>query len=181
MDAKNIKLVVFDTIGVLFSSTVIFDGDRGEVLRTRSHIDGQGISLLRSAGIRVVFMSASDDGFIRALARRFNGLPSVVEGRWPPIVLFTKVTGYLKVLCLGGWLKQEEISWDECAYMGDDIGDYQVMQMVGLRAAPVGGEELIKKDAHFISQRRGGEGAVRDFCDYILSSKSIDITTLDLF
>ena len=181
MDPKDIKVVVFDAIGVLFSSTVVFDCDKGEVLRTRSHIDGQGISLLRSAGLHVVFMSASKDGFIDVLGKRFNGLPSVASGKWPPITLFTGVTGDLKTVFLGGWLKQHNISWDEVAYMGDDIGDYQVMQRVGFRATPARGEEIIKRDAHFIAQRNGGEGAVRDLCDFILNAKGIDITTLVLF
>lgn len=179
MDPRNIKVVVFDSIGVLFSSTVTYDGT-GEVLRTRSHLDGQGISLLRAAGIRVIFMTASDDEFIKALQKRFNSLPSVANGNWPPIELYTGITGQAKMDRLGEWLAYNGIRWDECAYMGDDVGDYQAMRKVGFRAVPADGEWLVKADAHFVAKRNGGSGAVRDLCNLILSAKGIDCTKLDL-
>lgn len=177
--AKRIKVVAFDTIGVLFSSTVSYD-KTGEVLRTRSHVDGQGISLLRAAGIRIVFMSASDDGFIRALGERFNSLPSVQSGAWPEIPMFLGITGQDKANELGEWLRLNGFAWEDCAYMGDDIGDYQAINLAGFSAAPSSGEELIKDRAHFIAGRRGGEGAVRDLCDLILNAKKIDVTKLAL-
>ena len=180
MNPKTIKVVVFDSIGVLFSSTVLFDAEKGETLRTRSHVDGQGISFLRAAGIRVVFMSASDDGFIRTLEKRLNGLPSVANGSWAPIPVFAGITGQAKADTLGAWLEENNLSWSECAYMGDDIGDWQAMQKAGFRAAPASAEEMIKKDAHFVASRTGGAGAVRDLCNHILEAQEVDVTTLAL-
>lgn len=178
--ARNLKVVVFDSIGVLFSSTVIFDDNKGEVLRTRSHLDGQGISLLRSAGLRIVFVSASADHFVFSLCHRFNNLPSVANGNWAVVDLYRGITGKDKVEVLEKWLKDNNISWDECAYMGDDIGDYHVMQKVGFRAVPADAEDIVKKDAHFVAVRNGGSGAVRDLCNFILNAKEVDITTLAL-
>ncbi len=176
--ARDIKIVIFDSIGVLFSSVVTYDGN-GEAFRTRSHVDGQGISMLRSAGIQIVFMSASDDPFIRALTDRFNSLPSVKNGSWPPVELFTGIIGEGK-LKIASRIERRWGSWSYIAYMGDDIGDYEVMREVGLRVTPANGEKIIKDIAEYVTSREGGNGAVRDLCDLILEAQDVDITKLDL-
>lgn len=178
--AQAIKAVVFDGFGVFFSERVFVEPGRGEVLAERSHADGQGISFLRAAGILVGFASSEKTGFFETVGEKLNNLPSVKEGRWKPIELFTGDRAKDKVASVGAWLEQNSISWEECAYMGDDIGDYKIIQKVGFRGAPAQAEEIIKNLADYIAPRRGGDGAVRDFCNFILKAKGIDVTTLPL-
>ena len=53
--------------------------------------------------------------------------------------------------------------------MGDDLTDYDILQAVGLAAAPAQAEEVIKKIVHFVAARRGGDGAIRDLANFILT------------
>lgn len=176
--AKDIKAVMFDSGGVIFSEQVLFDPERGEVLRMRSHADGQGISLLRDAGLRIAFITSDSNGFLETLGNKLNNLPSVKSGKWEPIAVFTGDKGKDKVATIKTWLAEHDFGLGECAYMGDDIGDYHIMQKVGFRAAPAQAESLIKDMSDFIAERRGGDGAVRDFCSFLLTEKGIDASTL---
>lgn len=177
---KNIEAAVFDGDGVFFTGRVLVLPEKGEYLKERSHVDGQGISLLRSAGIRVALVSGEATGFIEVVGKKLNDLPSVREGKWPPIGIFTGPQGKDKVLAIGQWLTDAGIAWNECAAMGDDISDYALLEKVGFAAAPKQAEEAIKKIAHWIAPREGGNGAIRDLCNLILLAKGIDPTGLAL-
>ena len=60
---------------------------------------------------------------------------------------------------------------DEVAYVGDDIGDAEVMGMVGFSAAVGDAHPLIKRISHYIAKRYGGRGAVREVIDFILDAQ----------
>lgn len=177
--AKKIKAVVLDGDGVLFTGRVFVDG-QDEKLKERSHIDGQGISLLRSSGILVAFVSAEASGFVEATGQKLNNLPSVKNGQWPPVGVFTGFISNQKIEVIEKWLKENNIDWSDCAYMGDDIGDYKIIQKVGFGAAPAQAEDIIKDICQFVAKRNGGDGAIRDLVNFILEAKNIDITTLAL-
>ncbi|MEK7575044.1 MAG: HAD hydrolase family protein [Patescibacteria group bacterium] len=187
--AKAIKAVVLDGDGVIFPSQVFIALDeKGEykpVYQRRDHKDGQGISLLRAVdGVRFAFITAETNGFAGALAGKLNRLPSVKsatnQNGWAPVDVFTGSIGKDKVGTIGKWLTEHNISWDNCAYMGDDVGDAEIMQKVGLSSAPSDAETVIKKLALFVAPRPGGNGAVRDLCNFILDAKGIDQTKLNL-
>jgi 3-deoxy-D-manno-octulosonate 8-phosphate phosphatase (KDO 8-P phosphatase) len=65
--------------------------------------------------------------------------------------------------------------------MGDDVGDFQVMQKAGFKASPAQAESLVKNISDFVAPRQGGNGAVRDFCNFLLETRGIDPTTLNLW
>ena len=174
---ENIKAVVFDGIGVFFSECVYIHPEHGERYAMRSHVDGQGISLLRAAGIRVALATSEKIGFTKMMIDKLNSLPSVKEETWYPIELIDSGS---RVERIGEWLASFGATWDECAYMGDDLGDYEPMKKAGLAAAPVQAEQVIKKIAHYVAPRRGGDGAIRDLCNLILEAKGIDPVTLPL-
>ena len=177
--AKNLKAVVFDGDGVLFTGSVFMDAG-GERLKERSFADGQGISMLRAAGIMVAFVSVEATGFLEAVGDKFNNLPSVKSGQWPEVGVFVGAIGQEKTETVGTWLKTRGIDWSECAYMGDDMGDYEILKKAGLSAAPAQAEEIIKKICLFVARRRGGDGAIRDLVNFILDAKGVDVRTLNL-
>lgn len=182
--AKNIKAVVCDGDGVLFPSWVSMEvGEGGKykvATKIRDHVDGQGISFLRAVDIRAAFITAESDGCAGAIADKLNGLPSVKSGKWKEVACFSGQIGKDKVATIGNWLQENGISWGEVAYMGDDIGDYLIMQKVGLPSAPAQAQDIIKNISLFIADREGGKGAIRSLCNFILSAKGVDVTTLDL-
>jgi len=183
--AKGVKVAVFDGDGVIFSGQVFVgpgaDGTFKELLKVRSHLDGQGLSLIRSAGIRVAVVTAEKSGFAESLVNKLNNLPSAKSGAWPPIEIFTQQIGESKLVTIETWLKGLGLAWSECAYMGDDVGDFQVMQKAGFKASPAQAESLVKNISDFVAPRQGGNGAVRDFCNFLLETRGIDPTTLNLW
>jgi 3-deoxy-D-manno-octulosonate 8-phosphate phosphatase (KDO 8-P phosphatase) len=166
--------VAFDVDGVIFSGRVFVHPETGEMLKERSHIDGHGISLLREAGIKIAFITAEKTGFARAVCDKLNSLSSVKEKKWAKIDLFTGHMGKDKAEIINGWLEKNKIKWEECAAMGDDIIDYQLLKKAGFAVAPAQAEKAIKKIADYITEREGGNGAIRDFCDLILEAKKYD-------
>lgn len=180
--AKHIKALVLDSDGVIFTGHVI-EGREGPLAKTRCHADGQGISLLRAAGIAVACVTGESGvhaSFLEQLVEKWNSLPSVAEGRFKPIQLFTGAERQGKVSLVESWLKEHGVTLPECAAMGDDMTDYDLLQVVGFAAAPAQAEDIIKKHVHFIAPRRGGHGAIRDLANLILDAKGIDVTTLSL-
>ena len=187
--AKLIKAVVLDGDGVIFPSQVLVEldaeGNYKPMCQRRDHKGGQGISLLRAVeGVRFAFITAETNGFAAALAGKLNRLPSVRSANnpsgWAPIDVFAGPIGKNKVDTIGKWLTECGLVWKECAYMGDDIGDAKIMDIVGLPTAPSDAEKIIKDRAKFISIRRGGEGAIRDLCNFVLDAKGVDPLTLEL-
>jgi len=177
---KKVKVVVFDGDGVFFTGRVFVSPETGETLKERSHIDGQGISLLRGAGIRVAIISGEKTGFLERVGEKLNSLPSVEKGEWPKMGIFVGHQGGNKVEIIGNWLKENGIDWPECAAMGDDLADLELLEKVGLSAAPAQAESVIKKIADFVAPREGGNGAIRDLCNVILEAKGRDVRNLKL-
>lgn len=174
---KKIKAVIFDADGVLFSGRVFVHPETGEMFKERSHVDGQGISLLRDAGIRIVFVTGEKTGFLQIICNKMNSLPSVVSGKWPKIDFFMGLQGADKVKAIDEWLQENKINWQECVAMGDDVADYQILKRAGIAVAPVQAEKIIKGMAHYITEREGGNGAIRDLCNLILEVKGINQIT----
>lgn len=177
---EKIKAVVFDGDGVFFTGRVFVSSEKGEALKERSHTDGQGISLLRAVGIKVAIISGEATGFLEKIGEKINSLPSVQKGDWPKIGIFTGHQGGQKVETIQNWLQENGIGWQECAAMGDDLSDFELLEKVGVAAAPAQAEEVIKKIVDFVAPREGGNGAIRDFCNLILEAKGIDLESLSL-
>ncbi|MDO8495646.1 MAG: hypothetical protein Q7S32_04015 [bacterium] len=180
---QAIKAIIFDVDGVLTDNTVPFEREKGT--RYRSYYDGQGTSLLRAVGIRLCFITnekGESAAGIEDLIKKLNNLPSSRRedspNGWEHIKLYTGMGGDKKVVAAEEWLTEVGTSFDECGFMGDDLVDLALMRRVAFRAAPISGEEVIKKMSHFVSSRPGGHGAIRDLANFILTARGIDPTTL---
>jgi 3-deoxy-D-manno-octulosonate 8-phosphate phosphatase (KDO 8-P phosphatase) len=180
--AKKVKAVVLDSDGVIFTGHVI-EGPEGPLAKIRSHADGQGISLLRSIGIVICCItgeSGINASFLEGLVKKWNNLPSVTSGNWKPVKVFSGIERKAKVDTAREWLASQGLTFDDCAAMGDDMTDYDILGVVGLAAAPAQAEDIIKKRVHFVAKRRGGDGAIRDLANLILEAKGIDVAGLAL-
>jgi len=186
--AKKIKAVVFDSDGCFFTNHVIEGieiGGEPFKVKIRTYYDGQGVSLLRAIGIRVAFVTNEKDASARALTgvvEKFNNLPSSSktpgDGGWEQVRLFTGMGGSRKVEAAEIFLKEAGLTFADCAAMGDDLVDVPLLQKVALSAAPAQAEQVIKDMVHFVAKRNGGDGAVRDFANFILEARGIDPLTL---
>lgn len=172
-----LKGVIFDADGVFFTGQetrgVLASGEV-VVCKTRSLIDGQGISFLRALGVQVVFATGEGEP-LSSIVAKLNELPSVRSGAWAPIEHFTKQKGVGgKVPLLEQWLVQKALTWNDCAYMGDDRTDVEAMKLAGFKVAPANAQPFIKAMADVVTDARGGDGAIREFADMVLEARGVD-------
>ena len=177
--ARKIRVVFSDVDGV-FTNNQVLEGAPYKA-KWRSYYDGQGVSLLRAIGIRVCLITNEKGDAARHIedvVAKWNGLPSSSkiqgDGGWELVRLFTGMGGPRKVEAAEEFLKETGCSFEDCAFMGDDLVDVPLLKEVALRAVPISGEQVVKRMAHFISEREGGMGAFRDFANFVLGVREID-------
>lgn len=151
---KNITTFIFDVDGVLTDGTVIAS-ESGDLLRTFNIKDGYALQLALKKGYHICIISGSGGP---ATTKRFEnlGLPDV----------YLKVAD--KVEVYNAYLLQKNIAPEQVLYMGDDMPDYFVMQLVGIATCPADAVDEIKQISHYISPRKGGFSAVRDVIEKVL-------------
>ncbi len=183
---KNLKAFAFDVDGVLFPNENWWFSD-DVFARRRSLYDGQGISLLRAIGVRVVFITSAKGDMakpIKSLIEKWNVLPSSKTDSnpngWEHVRLYDTQSSSMKKESLEAWLAEIGVSNQECGAMGDDLVDLAMLQTTGFAVAPAQAEQIVKDRCHFVAIRNGGEGAIRDVVNYILEIRNIDPTTLPL-
>ena len=162
--AKNIKLVVFDVDGVMTDGSLTF-AENGVEYKTYNAKDGQGIQLLHKAGITPAIITKRKNGTVSYRANVL-GIKEFHEG------VSNKLEELKKIL------KERKISFEEVAYMGDDIPDVCVLEKVGLACCPCDAVCEVKSISNFIATKGGGKGAVRELIDMILKAKGFDLTKL---
>jgi YrbI family 3-deoxy-D-manno-octulosonate 8-phosphate phosphatase len=153
----SIKLLVLDFDGVLTGCQKIYSTS-GEYLKVFNMRDGHGVSLIRKAGIEVKIITRSvlDPITVRRCKDLNIQADNIMSG------VLDKGPDFKKLLEDGKYNAQE------VAYMGDDIIDLDCLKMVGFPACPLDAHESIKGYCRFVSHYKGGQGAVRELCDYIL-------------
>lgn len=151
---KYITTFIFDIDGVLTNGDIIAS-DSGEYLRTFNIKDGYALQLAVKKGYHVCIISG---GRGEAMLKRFEGLGinNVFLG------VADKVAVY-QSLC-----EQYSLSAEQVLYMGDDIPDLKIMQLVGLATCPADAVPEIKAVSHYISPYNGGKTAVRDVIEKVL-------------
>ena len=152
--AKKVKLLIMDVDGTL-SDGRFFVLPSGESLKSFDVKDGTGIIFAGLAGIKTAIITGKSSETVRNRAKELH-IDEYYEG------VTDKTKPLLELLEKYG-LEKEEV-----AYVGDDIGDAEVMGMVGFSAAVGDAHPLIKRISHYIAKRYGGRGAVREVIDFIL-------------
>ncbi|WKK59139.1 HAD family hydrolase [Sphingobacterium sp. BN32] len=150
----QIKAVVLDVDGVLTDGTLQVT-ESGEQLRTFYVKDGYAMQLAEKMGLMLWVISGGRSEGVRL---RLQGL-GVKE-------IHLGVSQKMDVL--NELLSKYELTADQLMYVGDDMPDYEVMQVVGIAACPVDAIEDIKTISHYMSPFKGGRGVVRDILEKIL-------------
>jgi 3-deoxy-D-manno-octulosonate 8-phosphate phosphatase (KDO 8-P phosphatase) len=86
-----------------------------------------------------------------------------------------------KAVALRDYMNEHNLNGDRFAYVGDDLNDYTAMQMCGFKACPADAAEEIRNICDFVSTKKGGHGAVREFCDHLLQKQEQYDDMLKLF
>ena len=156
--ASMIRLLLTDVDGVLTDGGVYY-GANGEVLKQFNIRDGMAVERLRAMGIDVGIITGEKS---ESIVRRAEKLSIEM------VYLFCKD----KPVVLHQIVEHSDYSLEEIAYIGDDVNDVEVMQLVGLSAAPRDALPQAHAVADYICQKLGGHGAFREFAEFILSAKS---------
>jgi 3-deoxy-D-manno-octulosonate 8-phosphate phosphatase (KDO 8-P phosphatase) len=160
--AARIRLVVLDVDGVLTDGGIFLGamdgGDRIEMKRF-DITDGLGIRLLREAGVEVAIVTGRESHAVRLRAEELGirECHQDREARKLPIV-----ERLLDRLGMG---------WDEAAFVADDLADLPVLRQVGLPVAVANAVREVRTAARWMTTRRGGDGAVREFAEALLDAR----------
>lgn len=151
---KTITTLIFDVDGVLTTGDVLATSS-GELLRTFNIKDGYALQLAVKRGYHVCIISG---GHGEAMQKRFAGLgiPDVHLGVGDKVEVFES------------YLEKYQIRAADVLYMGDDVPDFDVMQLVGVPACPADAITDIKAISSYISPFNGGKTAVRDVIEKVM-------------
>ena len=165
MNFEKIKLVIFDNDGVLTDGKIVYDDKKIES-KNFSAKDGLGIRLLQKAGINIAVITGRTS---HILEKRCDDLQITH--------LYQKIRNKLKKT--EELLAEMDLAWENVAYLGDDWNDYPVMKRCGISAVPADAFNSYKEKADLVLQRKGGEGAVREFIEIILKEQGIFEQTVE--
>lgn len=154
---KQIKLAVFDVDGVLTDGRLYFLED-GSEFKTFNTLDGQGIKMLIASGVTTAIISGRKTPVVERRAKNL-GIEHLYQGREDKLVVLDQLLSTLG------------LTYEQVAYLGDDLPDLPVIRRVGLGMAVANAASFVRQHAHGITQARGGEGAAREFCELILSAQ----------
>ena len=152
--AQDVRVAFFDVDGVLTDGGIYFT-DAGETLKRFSVLDGYGLQMLRKAGIEPVVVTGRDSAPLRA---RLQAL-GVRHARYG---VMDKIAASTEILAALG------LDWAQAAAIGDDWPDLPVLRRVAFAAAPANAHPEVAAIVRYVTRRRGGEGAAREFCDLLL-------------
>ena len=151
--AQIIKLVVLDVDGVRTDGSIYLDAEQ-ELFKSFNAKDGMGISCAIRCGLQVAIITGRCSPIIRRRAREL-GIVEVCENVKE------------KRSALAELLQKYNLSLNETAYVGDDLNDLPVLTQVGLACAPADAVEEVKQVCHFVAEKKGGGGAVRQIREFI--------------
>ncbi len=155
--AKDIKLVATDIDGVWTDATMYYSA-QGEQLKAFSTYDGMAVAMLREAGIEVAIITGENSAVVKARAKKLN-IEKLCLGELDKAFR-------LKEIC-----KNTGVDLSQTAYIGDDINDLGALEIAGLTAIVPNSPLVGNYQPDYVTKRKGGEGAFRDFVDAILSAK----------
>lgn len=154
MIMKEIKLLIMDVDGTLTDGRINI-GENGELFKAFSVKDGHGINrILPQIGIAPVIITSRLSKIVEHRAKELN-IKHLFQG------VADKITALAELL------KELNLSFDHCAYIGDDVNDLECMRKCAVCGCPADAVKEVRAVADFVCTEKGGEGAVREFIEYL--------------
>lgn len=152
--AQEVRVAFFDVDGVLTDGG-LYITEQGETIKRFHTLDGHGLKLLQQAGITPAVITGRDSAPLR-LRLKALGIEHAIFGTED------KCPAAESILATLG------LTWQQAAAMGDDWPDLPVMRRCAIACAPAQAHTEVCAQAHYTTTARGGEGAVREWCDLLL-------------
>lgn len=151
----KIKMFVMDVDGTLTDGK-IYMGNNGELFKAFDIKDGYGVhEILPKNNVITVILTGRESQIVLNRAKELE-ITEVIQNAKD------------KVKVLYELAKKYAITFEEIAYIGDDIIDLEAMKLCKLSATPANGIKELKKIANYICKLNGGNGAVREFIEWLL-------------
>ena len=155
--ARNIKLVGTDIDGV-WTDSKMYVTPEGEWMKAFSTYDGMATAMLKEKGIIVAILTGENSDVVISRAEKLQ-IDEVYVDEHEKLKRLTYLT------------KKYDITMDEVAYIGDDMNDLEVLKVVGFSALAGNSPIQDQFTPDYITTRHGGNGAFREFADFILNNK----------
>lgn len=155
--ARRIKMILMDVDGTLTDGN-LWVMSNGEELKSYNVKDGAGILLAHLAGLKTGIITGKKSQSLKIRAQRLK-VSELHQGILDKKRSLTEIQ------------QNHSLTLEEIAFIGDDLGDLEVIQSVGFSGAVADAHSFVKKNSHFVSKLPGGKGAVREFIEFILDSQ----------
>ncbi len=158
------KLILTDIDGVWTDGGMYYD-QTGNEWKKFNTSDSAGVLFAKKLNIPVGIITGEDTEIVKKRAKKLK-----------INFLFMGVSDKVKIA--HQIIEKLNISFEEVAYIGDDINDFFLLKKVGFSASPQNAPDYIKNIVDFVTKKKGGEGAFREFVEHILYMNKISIENL---
>jgi 3-deoxy-D-manno-octulosonate 8-phosphate phosphatase (KDO 8-P phosphatase) len=152
---SNITYLFTDIDGVWTDCTIFYSA-KGEEMKAFSYRDGMGAERLRKlTSINIAIITGENSEIVSRRAEKLK-----IEN------VFLGVKNKLEVV--EKFIKDNNLNWENIAYIGDDLNDIEVMKHAAISACPADAYKDVLAISHYICEKKGGEGAFREFCEFLI-------------
>ena len=157
MNLESIKYFVIDVDGTMTDAGIYYD-DNGNETKKFCTKDAAGFFAAHQVGVQIVVLTGRE-------------CPAVIKRMTEMGVEYIFQNVKDKKTFLNHFMEENGITREEMGYIGDDLNDYPPMQLAGFIGCPADACPEIKKMADYVSEVKGGYGAVRDIISYVLTQR----------
>ena len=160
MSAETIRLMAFDVDGI-FTDGTLYYGIDGDTLKAFNILDGLGLKLLQKAGIQTAIITGRQSPMVE---KRFSelGVDFVIQGKED------------KGQALENLANELALEKKDIGYMGDDFPDLSALHITDFFVTVPNAPLKVQGVASFVTVRSGGQGAVRELCEFLLEAQGFD-------
>lgn len=150
----DIKLFIMDCDGVLTDAGMYYTKD-GDVMKKFNTKDGMGVALLKQSNIKTAIITGENSNAVRKRAEKL-GIDDIFLGCKDKVRAAVTLS------------EKYNVNFDEMAFIGDDINDLELLKKVGYSFSVADAMNSVKKQVHYVTKAKGGEGAVREAIEVII-------------
>jgi 3-deoxy-D-manno-octulosonate 8-phosphate phosphatase (KDO 8-P phosphatase) len=156
MQLTEIKLIIMDIDGVLTDGSITYLDDK-EVKKFNVY-DGLGVKKAQQNGIECGVISGRSSG-ANSVRMKELGISLVYQGISNKLEIYEEIK------------QKQGLTDEEIVYIGDDVNDLDVLKKVGFACSVQNGIDEVKNVCNYVAERKGGDGAVREIIEYVLSNR----------
>ena len=156
--ARAVRLLTCDVDGVLTDGRIYVD-DEGRETKAFHALDGVGLKRLKAAGVEVAWITGSASASVAHRARAL-GIVHMIRGTEDKLPAWERLRASLGLPARA------------CAHIGDDLPDVPILRVCGLAASVPHAPDEVRRHAHYVTRRAGGQGAARELAELILAAQA---------